>query len=158
MKKYSRVVYLILALAAIASMLVLPAAAANTEDVYYYYTDVASGSWEYTNARYKTNSSKIYCYPTVAPASKTSVAAWCYSSASGQAINRTGTSSNLSTSISVTLTTGTKYAITNRVYEDGRQETNGVMTWLYLSPVGGSGTLYGCWSPDSSGSYTTIGG
>jgi hypothetical protein len=167
MKKLTKVLSLMCILATMVSLLVLPASAVNDEDVYYYYLGVsATGDWEYTNARFKVSTSKVYVYPITSPSSYTKCRTMCYSQTvnsdgTRDMINKTGTNRGASNTTTVILSSGQKYAITNYVYEDGyNYNSQGVMMWLNLLPTSSTGTLYGCWSPDTlnATSYQTIGG
>ena len=128
----------------------ISASAANVTDTSYYKTNVSSGTWRATSARYKENNSKVYVYPSSSPSGKTKVKTVCY--VGGVSTNKTKNSNGY-----VVLNSGSKYAITNYVYEDGDYTTGyGVKAWLNFTPTSGTGTLSGVWSPDWTGSGTGI--
>lgn len=126
------------------SMLVIPASAANTEDKPYYNSYIAAGTWHTTYGYYKENASKVYVKPSQSPTTYTRVQTWCYDASSGNASNKTANGT-------VSLPLGYACVITNYVYENGVKTTDGVFTWLKMTPSSGTGTLSGNWSPDWSG-------
>lgn len=114
-------------------------ASANTVDRTYYYEGVSEGNWYQTSAEWKDTSSEVYVAPTTGPNGYTKAQTWCYVGA----IPR-----NKTTYSTVELISGKKYAIDNRVHEDGNKESGSVKMWLKLTPKRGNGYLYGQWSPD----------
>ena len=106
---------------------------------------VPANAWTSTERRYKENNSKVYVAPKYSPNARTKVKTMC--NVGGIASNKTKNSNGY-----VMLTDGTKYAITNFVYEHGDYTTTrGVHMWLSMSPPYGRGMLRGVWSPDWSG-------
>lgn len=141
-----RIISTFLLVMLLASAMCVSASAANTTDKEYYNSYISAGTWHTTNAYYKENSSKVYVYPKTSPTYYTRVQTWCYDKTTGNASNKTGAST-------VYLPKNTKCVITNYVYENGQYTTGyGVLMWLKMTPNSGTGSLYGYWSPDWSGS------
>lgn len=127
----------------------ISASAANTTDTRYYKEGVTAGTWISSLSRYKENSSKVYVYPSKSPCGKTRVKTYCR-------VGGVGTNKTYRTA-GVLLTSGSRYAITNYVYEDGDYTTGkGVAMWLKMCHSSGTGDLEGVWSPDWSGYGTGI--
>lgn len=127
----------------------IPASAANVTDYPYYKAGVTAGTWITTYAQYKENSSKVYVYPSKPANGRTWVKTYCR--VGGVGTNKTNRTEG------VLLTSGSKYAITNYVYEDGDYTTGmGVETWLRMTPYSGTVAVKGVWSPDWSGVGTGI--
>lgn len=139
---------IILALIIAVSMMAIPASAANTVDKEYYNSYIAAGTWHTTNAYYKENTSKVYVYPQSSPTYYTCLQTWCYD-------GTTGAYSNKTANTTVYLPVDTKCVVSNYVYENGLYTSGcGVLMWLRMTPYSGTGSLYGYWSPDWSGSGT----
>lgn len=118
-------------------------------DTVYYKENLSAGEWGGTEARNKKTTSKVYVVPSYAPSSVTYVQTLCY-------VNGVATFKNVNGRVS--LTSGYKYGITNRIYEDGDQTANGVSMWLGVSPAYSAGNVNGVWSPDwtGNGSVTIV--
>lgn len=142
MKKRFFAILLALALA----ICVFPASAFADYNPYldevYYKDNLAAGVWGGTGARYKTNTSKVYVYPDYSPSDITLVQTTCYVGGYSTFKNVYGNAS---------LSSHNKYAITNRVYEDGDKTGSYVNMWLSVAPAFQSGTVHGVWSPDWTG-------
>lgn len=135
------------ALIMIFSVCIIPAAAANVTDEYYYKENLYDNEWGGTGARYKTDTSKVYVYAVASAGYVQKVQTLCY--VAGQITNKTNAGT-------VYLANGSKYAITNFVYEHGDYTTGyGVKMWLGVSPTG-YGNVSGWWSPDWTGTGTGI--
>ncbi len=127
----------------------ISASAANTTDTRYYKEGVTAGTWISSLSRYKEDSSKVYVYPSQSPGGKTWLKVYCR--VGGVGTNKTAKYEQ------VLLTSGSKYAITNYIYEDGDYTTGkGVAMWLKMTPYSGTGTLEGVWSPDWTGTGSGI--
>lgn len=117
----------------------------------YYKDNVPVNAWGGTGARYKTSTSKVYVRPTSAPCNITLVQTVCY-------VNSNETFKNVNGAVS--LSSGAKYGITNRVYEDGDisyyDGKDCVLMWLGVRPYSQAGTVKGVWSPDWTGSGNVI--
>ena len=149
-KKIFKRVSVLLMVCMLMASTVVSAFAANVQDTDYYEKNVTAGSERPTESRYKTNTSKVYVYPSYSPSSRTMVKTMCKDA--GVITNKTNTSFGYAV-----LTSGTKYAISNFVYEQGDYTTgSGVNMWLRISPTAGKGTLRGVWSPDWTGTGTGI--
>ncbi len=123
--------------------------AANVTDTQYNRYNVTSGIWVNTSSRYKEDASKVYVYPSKSPSGKTTVKTYCH--VGGVDTNKTYRTEG------VLLSSGSKYAITNYVYEDGDYTIGyGVKMWLRMTPSSGKGELKGVWSPDWTGYGTGI--
>lgn len=140
--KRKKLVALVCALTAVLSINAAPVSAANTEDMKYEYTVGNNALWHSTNARNKTNTSKVYVKPAKSPSKKTKVQTYCY--AGGTKVNKTKKGT-------VTLSNGQAYGITNYVYEQGDKKSGKVSMWLRVKPTSGVGVTNGVWSPDWSG-------
>lgn len=118
---------------------------ANVKDEPYYVSYVSVGSWVKTAGRYKTNNSRVYVAPEKSPTGYTKVQTRCY-------VGGVTTNSTTAKNGYVVLKDGSKYAISNTVFQSGDYTANdGVLTWLFLSPRSGAGILTGVWSPDWTG-------
>lgn len=149
-KKIIKRVSVLLMVCMLMASTVVFAFAANVQDTEYYEKNVAAGSYRPTESRYKTNTSKVYVYPSYSPSSRTMVKTMCYDA--GVVANKTNTPIGYAV-----LTSGTKYAISNFVYEQGDYTTGyGVNMWLRISPTASKGTLRGVWSPDWTGAGTGV--
>lgn len=117
------------------------------QDSVYYNETALVGTFYGTGARYKTTTSKVYVAPAASPSDVTLVQTYCYINGSITGKNVNGVAS---------LTSGTKYGITNRIYEDGDKTGSYVYMWLGVSPYNKSGTINGVWSPDWTGTGTVV--
>ena len=136
-KKIFKRVSVLLMVCMLMASTVVSAFAANVQDTDYYEKNVTAGSERPTESRYKTNTSKVYVYPSYSPSTRTMVKTMCKDA--GVITNKTNTSFGYAV-----LTSGTKYAISNFVYEQGDYTTgSGVNMWLRISPTAGKGTLPG---------------
>lgn len=143
-KSVKRISTLLLVCMLMASM-VVTAFADVSDKKYDTPYSIPANAWTSTERRYKENNSKVYVAPEYSPNARTKVKTMC--NVGGIASNKTKNSNEY-----VMLTDGTKYAITNFVYEHGDYTTTrSVHMWLSMSPPYGRGMLRGVWSPDWSG-------
>ena len=125
------------------SSMAIPVNAANTGDTEYWFKITAA--YQKTEAREKTNTTKVYTYYTEGPA-KLAFQTW----ASVNDNNNSGT--NATVGGTVYLRKGVRYSITNKIKEWGYS-----YAYLRVNSADESGlgmSAYGVWSPDSSRNYT----
>lgn len=143
MKKKLVAMFLVL----VVTVCLLPTAAFADYNPYldevYYKENQPAGQMGGTGGRNKTTTSKVYVVPSSSPSGVTLVQTVCYVGGSPTYKNVNGT---------VSLYSGTKYGITNRVYEDGDKSGTYVYMWLGVAPSNVSGSVSGVWSPDWTGS------
>lgn len=143
-KIFKRVSVLLMVCMLMASMAVTAFADVRDQDYDTSYS-VTANYWARSPRRYKETTSKVYVAPESSPSSRTKFQTWC--NVGGQEKNKTKNSNGY-----VVLNDGSKYAISNFVYEDGDYTTTlGVHMWLRMSPNYGKGLLKGVWSPDWTG-------
>jgi len=121
----------------------VPVSAAETRDEYYSFEAVMSEEYK-TTPRQKTNTTQVYMYYT-----KGLKTLWVKTygvSTQGKYFNQTkhGTAY---------VDKGVKSQIRNYIYEAGyRKASIGMLPVMHER----SDYIYGCWSPDSQGSYTIV--
>lgn len=140
----------LLLVCALMATTVVSAFAANVKDKTYSPYVFTANTWRSSGEEFKEDNSKVYVVPSMSPSGKTKVKTMC--NVGGIANNKTKNSVGY-----VVLANGSKYAITNFVYEDGDYTTGkGVNMWLSMTPTYGTGLLQGVWSPDWTGLGSNI--
>ena len=123
-----------------------PAYAANTSDTEYEFTITAA--YKRTEAREKTNTTKVYTRYNKGPA-QLAFQVWASNGGSS-----TGTNATTGTTKTAYVKKGVQSSITNKV-----KEWSYSYAYLRVNSADESGvgsTVHGVWSPDSSRVYTVV--
>ena len=121
----------------------VPVSAAETRDEYYSFEAVMSEEYK-TTPRQKTNTTQVYMYYT-----KGLKTLWVTT----YGVPTQGRYSNQTKHGKAYVDKGVKSQIRNYIYEAGyRKASIGMLPTFHEL----WGHIYGCWSPDSKGSYTIV--